>query len=1343
MIESTVPRPSVGMTVTVHDLFSKFPVRRRSTNVSLELERIRQRVEGLALLKPAVSISLRNDSTGLILLQTHKSSNSLVTFQYLFGAAKASTLSEVNGSKNYFIVEGFLGKEGHSKKELQFVYVNGRLVLKTRIHKVVNKMLTNSAIFKRKYVKSPVVVNKSVFVKSPGRQVERYPVFVLNIKCPWTKYDITFDPSKTLIEFKDWDSVLELIKEIIDTFLKKEDLLFNEEMTINSNKDTLTVESIAENCDEELAHRTISPSKIKDTLFSKPVKRKSGDSDLFKTPVSISIEQWKTENKTRKVTLNESSSLENCANNAFNRTILSECTGEDNSVSSGCSDLEQRTFDEDKETFEDNKPTSKSGKSVTEAAKTEGGNKDDVKCINEKGDSIACKEIIELKRSHNKVTDSMSNLKKTDHNTDEFKKTQNDINEIVPQTNVVTKTPVVVSSKSSLSEFKRIVGKSVSNMNKPASINEKLQTNFNLQSEATIDDITNSRQKFSSQSEKFTSSLQKFRKSATFCGPSKYKVINTLGNGKDNTDPDRGFPLKRNETERLGKSGVSLVDCRTDTFASTGMLNETNKYCSSTLDNYDNKSQCMNIQNLPIKCRDYTHVVPTNEHIATNDICCQDSSSNSLNFQRKRKYGSCERDIIAHKLSRLSRQKIATISVTSSTGFKRSPVDAEISCGDNAVVTVIKTTASSTQINSVEPSCTQTSASASFEHLPSICLTDTSIFDRIPCTDSIGLNVFPMSTEQFSINRDNLNTTCKTVLLPSFEREGEDMHEKEPNYTCHEVENGHGNDNYGKGITYNAEILQGIEGSNFLQSDRFITENINNVPVEITSKSCEQSSTCLPFEYGNNPSRELSIPDSDAGKCAITAEKADTGLSNYEKLTLVNDAESEQFVFSTQEFSPVVNASQSGLSEKMTAITISQGFEVKNETQISHLVTSPYSEGFSPCMSLSSKSNGNSSDLPDSQGFICNIEESYMQNGMTDNKTEEQTVDAQIIDDHSKAKLASNEIVIMKEKSKRDNVIDHIDSSETDIINQSSSAFGTDSEDVVFSNKTVSISQMLLTAPLPENCTPSADVLQDSSKDVHFCDIFTQGLPDDTYEGLEKVQGLNQTDYYENKDSSENHEEHSEAEIEQTTSKNKTCSEKATVDSADSQFSTIEDSVNDTLLQPTASNSEVFSSWDESYETDILKSCGNLNVKSLGCDKMHLENKQVNDFSKLTDNEISYTDTKEVCNGTKSNAEINEVVNFVNKSAMSNILMNAPGNIGSTNVNPKLTDITYLRKTTGTTKTCETAPATIQSQEDACKDCQRMQFRPSLELEKQECHPGTKSVAEQRKWIKMKDPQTG
>eukprot|EP00057_Strongylocentrotus_purpuratus_P030030 XP_780519.3 PREDICTED: DNA mismatch repair protein Mlh3 [Strongylocentrotus purpuratus] len=225
-------RPSGGTTVAAHNVFYNLPVRRKVLCSPLVYEQICKRLQAISLIHPQISLTLRNDSTGVKSIQTHNSSSIVQTFGYLFGKDVADCLKEVNHIRTIFNVSGFIGSTSFRNKSLQFVYVNGRLVLKTKIHKLINELLSNSLVTKSKGKNQDTALGytmksnaaSSTCQPSPGGNQVEYGIFVLNITCPRSEYDITLDPSKTLIEFRDWEGAVTCVHELVTSFLHREHL---------------------------------------------------------------------------------------------------------------------------------------------------------------------------------------------------------------------------------------------------------------------------------------------------------------------------------------------------------------------------------------------------------------------------------------------------------------------------------------------------------------------------------------------------------------------------------------------------------------------------------------------------------------------------------------------------------------------------------------------------------------------------------------------------------------------------------------------------------------------------------------------------------------------------------------------------------------------------------------------------------------------------------------------------------------------------------------------------------------------------------------------------------------
>ena len=215
VVECDLSRPSAGSTMTIHDLFYNLPVRRKSMCESMVLVKVTQVVSAIALLHPSISFSIRNNQTGDCLLQTSRASSVQHTFAHLFGNDCSLPLKCISVSCNGFDISGHISIDGHNNSSFQFLYVNSRLVHKTQLHNFLNSLLT-------KFLFS----NSQQHNTSPQDTVlqEKFGVYIIDIRCSFSKYDICQEPSKTLIEFIDWTQVHSALQLLIKTFLDQNNL---------------------------------------------------------------------------------------------------------------------------------------------------------------------------------------------------------------------------------------------------------------------------------------------------------------------------------------------------------------------------------------------------------------------------------------------------------------------------------------------------------------------------------------------------------------------------------------------------------------------------------------------------------------------------------------------------------------------------------------------------------------------------------------------------------------------------------------------------------------------------------------------------------------------------------------------------------------------------------------------------------------------------------------------------------------------------------------------------------------------------------------------------------------
>ncbi|KAL4832894.1 hypothetical protein H8958_020599 [Nasalis larvatus] len=220
--EADVTRPSAGTTVTVYNLFYQLPVRRKCMDPRLEFEKVRQRIEALSLMHPSISFSLRNDVSGSMVLQLPKTKDVCSRFCQIYGLGKSQKLREISFKYKQFELSGYISSEAHYNKNMQFLFVNKRLVLRTKLHKLIDFLLRKESIIcKPKNGSSSRQMNSSLRHRSTP---ELYGIYVINVQCQFCEYDVCMEPAKTLIEFQNWDTLLFCIQEGVKMFLKQEKL---------------------------------------------------------------------------------------------------------------------------------------------------------------------------------------------------------------------------------------------------------------------------------------------------------------------------------------------------------------------------------------------------------------------------------------------------------------------------------------------------------------------------------------------------------------------------------------------------------------------------------------------------------------------------------------------------------------------------------------------------------------------------------------------------------------------------------------------------------------------------------------------------------------------------------------------------------------------------------------------------------------------------------------------------------------------------------------------------------------------------------------------------------------
>ncbi|XP_063949442.1 DNA mismatch repair protein MLH3 isoform X4 [Daucus carota subsp. sativus] len=125
-------------------------------------------------------------------------------------------LHEFDVSDGILKISGYISGPGKTfpGKAVQYVYINSRFVWKGPIHKLLSQL---AAKFDD--------IGTSNDFSGPGNgkrsRSQTNPSYILNLSCPSSLYDLTFEPSKTSAEFKDWDHILTFLEKAITNIWNK------------------------------------------------------------------------------------------------------------------------------------------------------------------------------------------------------------------------------------------------------------------------------------------------------------------------------------------------------------------------------------------------------------------------------------------------------------------------------------------------------------------------------------------------------------------------------------------------------------------------------------------------------------------------------------------------------------------------------------------------------------------------------------------------------------------------------------------------------------------------------------------------------------------------------------------------------------------------------------------------------------------------------------------------------------------------------------------------------------------------------------------------------------------
>ncbi|WWC88851.1 uncharacterized protein L201_003766 [Kwoniella dendrophila CBS 6074] len=217
-----------GTIITVKEIFHNIPVRKEELskyNEETLMRQCKKIIEVFALGRPGIKWMIWEEKgygDKRIALDIPQCKSSVRLFRSLYGNALVHRVQNIRVSAGTKRVEGFISLSGDITKSHQHLYINNYPITRSDLHLSIAKKFTNSRFGNFASTgEHDDAENANIDRRISPRRLERHPIYVLNVILPAEEVDVSFEPTKGTLGYKDFGKVQALLLAVVDEYLKK------------------------------------------------------------------------------------------------------------------------------------------------------------------------------------------------------------------------------------------------------------------------------------------------------------------------------------------------------------------------------------------------------------------------------------------------------------------------------------------------------------------------------------------------------------------------------------------------------------------------------------------------------------------------------------------------------------------------------------------------------------------------------------------------------------------------------------------------------------------------------------------------------------------------------------------------------------------------------------------------------------------------------------------------------------------------------------------------------------------------------------------------------------------